>query len=537
MVIRPTEREINRFGNATWADGDALARAGCFRDDGLPFGYFNNRLMRFHSDSPRVTIGGAGSGKLRDILGYVLCLPCQMPMAILDPRGELWDISVGTLAAQGIFGYSWDPYQVGDVSHSINPLDHLKPNNRTLFPEVVHLARTLLPLSKSANGKYFELTAQNILIALILHEVRTKGGINFPRLYELIHMIESDLERWADVVESMLDSDMQFLRTAATVLMIRQQDTPKEFGAVMGEIYAYTIWLSDEHVRNSLKGGDASLQEMVNPSLNGGHIPRFHFKVPAAFLDQCGSILRVFFDTIMILKERHRGSRQILLLIDEAAQLQKFDSLQSAFTYGRGSGAVCWAIFQSTSQIEEHYGRAGVQTFLSSAAMRQFFGVRDITTANVVSQMCGYETLEYDDYGQQADADHHMMGQINALLDGADPFETAQHMVHFQDASVRKSKVRRELIAPSEVLGMAEDEAITFLSGKNLPPIFHNKYPYYERLDAGQFYPNPHHPPINQIQVSGFWGKKILPVRRISVPANMRHFPQYQSGSMLVVGS
>lgn len=536
MVLRPTEREINRFGNARWADEDDLANAGCFRDEGLPFGFYDNRLLKFHSDSPRVTIGGAGSGKLRDILGYVLCLPCTMPMAILDPRGELWDISVGTLAAQNIYGYSWDPYGVGDVSHSINPLDHLTPDSRTLFPEVVRLVRTILPLSKSANGKYFELTAQNILIALILHEVKTKGGIDFPRLYELIHMIESDLESWVKVLESMLSSDMRFLSSAAEVIMRRQQDVPKEFSAIMGEIYAYTMWLSDEYVRDSLKGGDASLQEMVDPSLNGGRIPRFHFKVPAAFLDQCASILRVFFDTIMILKARHRGSKQILLLIDEAAQLGKFDSLQSAFTYGRGSGAITWAIFQSISQIEENYGRAGIQTFLSSAAMRQFFGVRDITTANIVSQMCGFETLEYDDYGRQADADHHMMGQINALLDGADPFETAQHMAHYQEASVRRSKIRRELIAGSEVLGISEDEAITFLSGKNLPPIFHNKYPYYERLEAGQFYPNPNHPPINQITVRGFWGKKIIPVRRISIPANMRHFPQYQSGTMLVVG-
>ena len=536
MVIRPSEREANRFGNARWADADDLARAGLFRDEGLPFGFYDDHLLRFDSDSPRVTIGGAGSGKLRDILGYVLCLPCQMPMAVLDPRGELWDISVGTLAEQNIFGYSWDPYGVGDVFHSINPLDHLKPDSRTLFPETVRLARTLLPLSKSANGKYFELTAQNILIALIVHEVRTTGSINFPRLYELIHMIESGLERWADVLEAMMESEIRFLRSAASVMIRRQQDTPKEFGAVMGEIYAYTIWLSDKYVRDSLKGGDASLQEMVNPSLNGGHIPRFHFKVPAAFMDQCASILRVFFDTIMILKSRHRGSPRVLLLMDEAAQLQKFDSLKSAFSYARGDGCVCWAIFQSTSQIEEHYGRAGIQTFLSSAAMRQFFGVRDITTANIVSQMCGYETLEYDDHGRQAEADHRMMGQINALLDGADPFETAQHMAHYGDASVRKSQMRAALIDPSDVLGMLEDEAITFLSGKNLPPIYHNKYPYYERLKAGQFYPNPNHPPIDRIQVKGSWGEKTLPVRRVPVPANMRQFPQYQNGSMLVVG-
>ena len=167
--------------------------------------------------------------------------------------------------------------------------------------------------------------------------------------------------------------------------------------------------------------------------------------------------------------------------------------------------------------------------------MRQFFGVRDMTTANVISQMCGHETLEYDDYGQQADADHHMMGQINALLDGADPFETARHVDHYQQASIRRSKVRREFIAGSEVLGMAEDEAITFLSGKDLPPLYHSKYPYYERLKAGEFYPNPNHPPIDTVLVQGFWGMKKIPVRRVSVPVNLWDFPQYQNGEILQI--
>ena len=102
---------------------------------------------------------------------------------------------------------------------------------------------------------------------------------------------------------------------------------------------------------------------------------------------------------------------------------------------------------------------------------------------------------------------------------------------------MRRSKIKRELISASEVLGMAENEAITFLSGKNLSPIYHNKYPYYERLKAGQFYPNPNHPPIDRIQVGGFFGKKTLPVRRVSVPASQRHFSQNQNGTMLVIGT
>jgi len=535
MVDPSRSRAEQRFGEARWADTEDIMQAGLFKNQGLPFGYFNNRLLRFESDAPRLTVGGAGSGKLRDLLGYVLTLPCQMPMAVLDPRGELWDISMPTLAAQGIYAYSWDPYKIGNVQHSINPLDHLTPERPTLFAELVRLARALLPLSQSANGKYFELTAQNVLIILMYHEVMTKGGISFPRLYELINVIEADPQGWADILESMLASPIAFIARGASVMMIRQQDTPKEFGSVMGEIYAYTMWLNDEAIRDSLTGGGASLQELVNSALNGGHTVRFHFKVPGHLLELCAPILRVFFDTIMLLKATHRSAPRILLLIDEAAMLGRFEALKQAFSFGRGSGLVTWAIFQDLGQIEANFTRSGIQTFLGSAALRQFFGVRDITTANIVSQMCGYETLEFDDAAAQKGAEHQMMQNIQALMDGADPFETAQHMQHYQAASRRKTKMRRLLISPDEVLALNTDEAITFVDADNLPPIKHNKYPYYERLKAGQFYPNPHHPPIDKIKVRTWHGSKWVPVQRIPVPPHLQHFPQHKSGYMSVI--
>jgi len=103
MVDPSFNRSEQRFGEARWAIGYDISRAGLFKEGGLPFGYFQNSLIRFDSDAPRITVGGAGSGKLRDLLGHVLTLPCQMPMAVLDPRGELWDISMPTLAAQSIY--------------------------------------------------------------------------------------------------------------------------------------------------------------------------------------------------------------------------------------------------------------------------------------------------------------------------------------------------------------------------------------------------------------------------------------------------
>jgi len=523
-----------RYGSARWADEDDIARAGLFDGKGLPFGYFNNRLLWFDSDAPRIVFGGSGCGKSTNLLIPILIHPNPMPMAVLDPRGELWAVSIYTLAAQGIYAYNWNPFrQNGQPSHSINPLEHLKPNSPTLFAEIQRLVRALIQLSGSGSGKFFELTAQNVLSALILDDVNSNGWTSFPRLYERINMIEGDLGAWADVLENMQKSPDPYLRTAANAMMSRQIDDVKLFSSIMAEIYAYTVWLNDPMIRESLKGGDASLSEMVD-----GKCPvRFYFNVPGDLLEFCSPILRVFFDSIMALKSRKPQAKPILLLIDEAAMLGKFDALKTAFTFGRGAGIVTWAVFQDLGQLSA-YGNSGVQTFLGSSALRIFMGTREHTTANIVSQMCGDETLEYGDETRIANAHYQKQAQIEALMSGADPVQAVQAYAHFDDASRRLSKMQRRLIKPSEVTDLPEDEMIAFISGKGLPPILCNKYPYFTRREmAGRYLPNPYHPPTDRVKVRGMFGDKWLKVREIRVPEKYAHFPQYCLGTALEIES
>ena len=72
MRIRPkhsNDNEQNRFGSAAWADEESIRRAQLFGKAGLQLGYLGDRPLRHDGDAPVLTVGGAGSGKLRDQLG------------------------------------------------------------------------------------------------------------------------------------------------------------------------------------------------------------------------------------------------------------------------------------------------------------------------------------------------------------------------------------------------------------------------------------------------------------------------------------
>ena len=57
-----------RFGSAHWATTNQIEHAGLYRNSGPFMGFAGQRPLRLPGDAPIITFGGAGSGKLRDVL-------------------------------------------------------------------------------------------------------------------------------------------------------------------------------------------------------------------------------------------------------------------------------------------------------------------------------------------------------------------------------------------------------------------------------------------------------------------------------------
>ena len=169
---------------------------------------------------------------------------------------------------------------------------------------------------------------------------------------------------------------------------------------------------------------------------------------------------------------------------------------------------------------------------MGSAVVRQFSAVRDYETAQLISNMLGQQTLIYDDEGAQARARKEAQARAEAVFYGADPFEQMRDYAHFEEESHRQTKMRRPLMSPDEIMNMPKDQQIIFISGRNIPPILANKYPYFTRREmAGLYLPNPYHPPMNKVQVQGWLKEKWVSVQSVPIPDKYRLFPQYQGQS------
>lgn len=516
-----------RFGSAAWANDDEIRRAGLFAPAGPYLGFRENNHLRLAGDGPLISFGGAGTGKLTTLLSYNICSTPGMRMLILDPRGELGAISIHVHAAYGDHAWFWNPMGLcGLPQHRCNPLDIIRLSDVTFHADCKFIAEGLIPLSGGANGKYFELRAREWLENLLKSLVEEHGSVDFRMLHRIVNAIEADPELWANQLETMMASRFESVRRVAAEILAKQQDTQKEFGAIAGELYAYLNFLDDPALLAALDEPDFSLAALCDPV----QPCKIFLNIPAEYLGLWSPLIRLFFTVTTLYKSRVPQGPRVMLLVDEAGQLGKFEALLRAFTFGRGAGLRAWAVFQDAGQLVRNFDKSALQTFIGSAQMRQFFGVRDYETALLVSNMLGTETLEYDDNLQQDAARRRKWETVRSAMTGGDPMDAAYDYAHFAKASANRTKQARLLMTPDEILAMPEDRQILFISGKNLRPIYGHRYSYFTRREmAGRYLPNPYHPPLDSVPVATWLGSRRVPIVTEPVPPSLRSFPQHRA--------
>lgn len=519
--------EHYRFGSASWSCADDLVRAGMLGAF-PPVGFFDDRFLGLETDAPGITIAGAGAGKMTTLLAYFIAFNAMNRMFVLDPRGEIAAVTMPNFARHRSFAYCLNPCGIAGLPmHRCNPLDILSLSSPRFHADCKFIAEALIPFSGGGNSRYFEMRARDWVENLIKSLIEQSGRVSFPTLFRAVNLIETDAQRWADQLQAMLGSAFESVRRTAGEMLTKQQDSPKEFGSILGELYAHLSFLDDPMLQEALEEPDFSLSALCDPH----QAATLFVNVPIEYVQLWAPVLRTMFTVAMLYKSRAPQAPRLTMIVDEAGQLGNFDALLRAFTFGRGAGVRAWALFQDTGQIVKNYGQPGLQGFLGSSALRQFFGVRDYQTASMISAMLGNETLEYDDTLRQAEAQRSRFSAAMRIMNGDDPFQAMYDMRHYQEASQNRTKQARPLLTPDEVLAMPEDRQILFVSGKNLKPITAERHPYFMRPEmAGRFLPNPYHPPLDSVTIPSKRGARVHKVVRELVPAALAHLPQYQDG-------
>ena len=375
--------------------------------------------------------------------------------------------------------------------HKVNPFDILKPESPLLVSDCMRIAAMFIPIDPTGGKNFFPKRARQWMSNLLLAYVLCYESPSLSGFMKLVNLIESDFQSFKTLAEgtfSHLGHDD--IRRTCVEIITKKKDAPEEYSGVLSTIYSEMAFMADPALQTLFSGADFSLDVLTRK--NPPAVVDIAF--PAENLAIWSKALRLIIGVAILYQQRSQGGGKATFLIDEAAQLNYFEELERSFTYGR-SFYRTYAVWQDIGQIERHYGRSGVQTFLGSSQVKTFIGVRDYETARLVSDLLGQQTIEVENPTYSARARHGRQQAINQLFfQGADPFQAGMDIAHWAREERHRDKIQRPLLTPDEVINLPENRALVFLSGKNVGPIMAGRIPYFKLPHiAKAFLPNPYH--------------------------------------------
>lgn len=168
------------FGSANFAAHADLHAAGMLRqsDTALFLGFHAGQPLWYDRPGGLLLIGGARSGKLRDVLAYNLCsgIFTRGSMLVLDLKGELAAISQDQTPDHKHCHY-WNPLGLHGIAQDrVNPVVYLRKSSPSLFADVKLLAEGMVPSSGAPQSAFFEQRAREYIEAISLTLVMLNGG-------------------------------------------------------------------------------------------------------------------------------------------------------------------------------------------------------------------------------------------------------------------------------------------------------------------------------------------------------------------------
>ncbi len=521
--------QAHPFGSAHAPDLHALKRAGLINGAGVSFGFDESQRyeLRVPTDGSIALFGGAGSGKSASLYANNLIGGhFQNNFLSFDPRGELAMIAILAMSLQGYSLYfSNHTGMHGLPQHRFNPLDHLTLDSPSLIADVQKFTLDAITTPNGTKNAWPYEDARRWLADLTLYDAETNGVASLPTLFRLIMCIQGNFDLWCDHLERMMTSRFPSVQTFASEIMALQKDGRESFSAPYSTLQTAFAYMRDERLQYTFSGNDFSMRWLSDPNIKMA-VFLIH---PIEYLQTQAPAIRTPIGSAIQYKLRNPLGKNISIFVDEAGQLGYFPSIRELVTFGRGAGLtnniLAW---QEISQIKSAFG-AEANEIIGSAQFRVFKGVRTIESANIVSQMSGMMTLDFDNTLEQSNAQRMKRHAVQRLLSGQDFLSAAADIRHYKEAAQHQQKQARAVLTPDEVLNMPPTQMVAFASGLIDAPIIGHWINHFDRRDfAGKYLNNPYHGELVRIKTR--WGHDSRRIIEAPVPEALGHLPQYQNG-------
>lgn len=522
-----------RHGSAGFADSGMLMRAGLYRAaGGLYVGRdAQGRWLGSDEQAAMLLVGGARSNKGDHIVPWLVDGRYSDHIVSMDPKAQNGPIAQ-LQVAQGRRVINCDPRGRSELpAHRINPTSYLRADSPTLFPDSKLFAANWLPLSGSANGRFFEANAQRWVEAATVTLARADGVVTLPRLADLLGQIGQLTDDWLAFEEQMAGMPEPSIRQVVAELQaMRESSNPNAGGAagIKGEIARTFAALSDPQLRAAV----SPPFHFCFSELSASGAPPYLVNIMEAqeFAQTSAPVIKALYTAAMIYKRRTVRSRRQLWLLDEVGNLGSWPMAVDLATFGAGYGIRPVFVVQSSAQLANLAPQAD-RIIPNSCGTQIYKGVRDYQEAETISQMLGMQTIEYEDFHTNERARLENQQAFMAAVSGnGDPMQIGFEMAQ-REASLRhQTKAPRALLTPDEIMNRPNGTALVFMPGVLERPAEVSIPNYWKRRDlAGRYLGDPYHSPPGKVELRAAFGQRYRPVITEPAPDHLADWPQYRA--------
>lgn len=486
---QPSPPKPTIFGSATWASLDHLVQHELVGKNGFSLGVFeektdpNNRTqnttlpptiidhpLHYTGDRHLLTVAPTRAGKgVSTIIPNLLMY--QGSALVIDPKGENAMITAPRRgsgdAERGIQGLGQtvhvvDPWGISHLPAScFNPLDWLRPDDPDINENAMILADAIVSPHVGSNDSFWDEEAKALLMGILLYvaldndeqDKRTLG-----RVRDIISMNQADLDEYLKLMEA---HPNRIIRGSASRTRAKEQRLQS---SVLASLQSHTHFLDSPSIRHSLSVSDFNFEDLKTSRMT------IYLVLPADRMNTFGRWLRLLVQQALTVNARNiekKPERPVLFLLDEMATLGRLSMVEQAYGLMAGFGVQLWGIVQDLSQLQRIYGD-GWQTFIGNSGVIQYFGSRDLMTAEYFSKLCGVTTVEKKSFSQA------IAKAISSSVGNNSSSTT-------RTETISDDIAQRSLIYPDELMVMRDDKTLVFVESYN--PIPAKKITWYKDDD------------------------------------------------------
>lgn len=353
--LEPQRDTAGTFGAARFADATERAHMA----QGLELGIDpdSGRAVRVAVQGTLVTFAPPRTGKTSGLLIPNLVYPelgaWAGPAVVLDSKGEVHIATHARRAKLGRRVVCLDPLNLAGGKDRWNPL--LK-RDKTDILALQQIALALLPEAGGGSDEassYFRIRAVDLIVGALIVAL----DLPDPSVVTVQSMLTDDatfqdhLQRLDEI------SPDPAIRTALDIL----KSDPKTKDPIKSTALQAFQWIADVRMRNLMSESTFDLAKLSENEID------IFVAMPPEYKRILAPFLRWFLSELFTSIRRNRPHQRVIVFVDEAAALGRFDELLTASTELPGYGASIWTLWQDRSQVVSLYGEAGASTLINTA--------------------------------------------------------------------------------------------------------------------------------------------------------------------------